>query len=300
MLLHTNPYRERDCFVIFPEILLCTDLDRTLIPNGDEPESPNSRILFNQLCSRPEVSLVYVSGRDKDLILQAIHDFKLPYPDFAISDVGSTIYKITNKTWNICYDWTKMIAHDWRENSTETLVKLLKTIPDLCLQEASKQNTYKLSYYLSLQKNHVDIINRIIYILRNNAFRSNVIWSIDTIKNIGLIDILPQSANKLTSIHWLANKLNFKENNVIFAGDSGNDMDVICSDIPSIIVANATSEFKSHARSMVQKSDLQDTLYIASGFTNRLNGNYAAGILEGICHYKPEVEEWLLSELLST
>ena len=44
-------------------LLLCTDLDRTLIPNGTQPESPRARELFKRLVSHEEVTLVYVTGR---------------------------------------------------------------------------------------------------------------------------------------------------------------------------------------------------------------------------------------------
>ncbi|MEJ2621733.1 MAG: haloacid dehalogenase, partial [Candidatus Thiodiazotropha sp.] len=32
------------------KLLLCTDLDRTLIPNGSQPESAGAREAFKQLC----------------------------------------------------------------------------------------------------------------------------------------------------------------------------------------------------------------------------------------------------------
>ena len=38
-------------------LLLCTDLDRTLIPNGREPESPEARPWFRRLAAEPEVAL---------------------------------------------------------------------------------------------------------------------------------------------------------------------------------------------------------------------------------------------------
>ena len=53
-------------------LLLCTDLDRTLIPNGKQPESPGVRALFSRFVNRDEVKLAYVSGRHHALIEQAI------------------------------------------------------------------------------------------------------------------------------------------------------------------------------------------------------------------------------------
>jgi len=47
-------------------LLLCTDLDRTLLPNGSELESEQARKNFDQLIKHPQVTLVYVTGRHQD------------------------------------------------------------------------------------------------------------------------------------------------------------------------------------------------------------------------------------------
>ncbi|HDO34182.1 MAG TPA: haloacid dehalogenase, partial [Chromatiales bacterium] len=38
-------------------LLLCSDLDRTLIPNGPQAESPRARALLCELARRPEITL---------------------------------------------------------------------------------------------------------------------------------------------------------------------------------------------------------------------------------------------------
>ena len=43
------------------KLLLCTDLDRTLIPNGRQLEAPQARRRFTEFCESPEVTLVYVT-----------------------------------------------------------------------------------------------------------------------------------------------------------------------------------------------------------------------------------------------
>lgn len=50
------------------DILLCSDLDRTLLPNGEQPESPEARLLLNKLARRPELTLAYVSGQHKAIL----------------------------------------------------------------------------------------------------------------------------------------------------------------------------------------------------------------------------------------
>jgi len=89
--------------------LLCTDLDRTLIPNGKQPESPQAMERFKRLVNCEEVTLVYVTGRHRALIEQAIAEFDLPQPDFAIADVGTTIYRIDSSGWRQWDEWDAQI-----------------------------------------------------------------------------------------------------------------------------------------------------------------------------------------------
>jgi hypothetical protein len=44
---------------------------------------------------------------------------------------------------------------------------------------------------------------------------------------------------------------------------------------------------------MVSEKGLGDTLYCARGGFLGMNGNYCAGVLEGLAHYIPETREWM-------
>ena len=100
--------------------------------------------------------------------------------------------------------------------------------------------------------------------------------------------MLPVSANKLHAIRFLMQQQGFGQENTVFAGDSGNDLDVLLSSISAVLVANADEEVKRLA-----EQAHKGTLYIAEGGYLGMNGNYSAGILEGIAHYRPEVDSWL-------
>lgn len=275
------------------KLLLCTDLDRTLIPNGPQPESASVRKKFSQLASHDEVTLVYVSGRDKLLVQQAIKDYQLPLPDFVIADVGSTIYKIENNKWNHLLYWDSEISNDWNGNSNKDLDELLKDFNDIRMQEDSKQKTHKLSYYVPLYTNHESLFNQIKACFKKNNVKANLIWSVDDLSNVCLLDILPASANKKHAIEFIMKQYNFNHDNTVFAGDSGNDISVMASPIHSVLVANATNEVKQMALKQAELNGEINSLYIAKGEYFGLNGNYSAGILEGVAHYIPIVESWI-------
>ncbi len=96
------------------KILICSDLDRTIIPNGFQKESPLARPLLRRLAEDSNISLAYVSGRDKRLILDAIEEFYLPMPDYAIGDVGTTLYRVINGNWQLSDGWSDEIGQDWK------------------------------------------------------------------------------------------------------------------------------------------------------------------------------------------
>ena len=270
------------------QFLLCTDLDRTLIPNGTQPESPAAKERFERLVGREEISLTYVTGRHRALIEQAISDFDLPQPDFAIADVGTTIYRIGSSGWQQWGEWDEQIAPDWHGLSHGDLYLLLNVFPALRLQEKEKQNRHKLSFYAPIETDAQKLIDEIHVRLVHAGIKANLIWSIDERAKLGLLDVLPSSANKLHAIRFLMQRKGFLHQQTVFAGDSGNDLDVLLSDIPSVLVANADAATKNRAANAGKAA-----LYIARGDYLGMNGNYSAGILEGAAHFWPEVDAWL-------
>ena len=268
--------------------LLCTDLDRTLIPNGAQALSPQAQLRFERLVGREDVTLAYVTGRHRALIEQAIAEYRLPLPDYAIADVGSTIYQVGTEGWRQWDEWSEQIAPDWDGLTHDQLHLLLRDFSELELQEQEKQNLHKLSYYVPLATDAQVLIEALQARLRQAGIKANLIWSIDEVAHVGLLDVLPVSANKLHAIRFLMQGKGFAHGQTLFAGDSGNDLDVLLSDVHSVLVANADAEVKARA---AQAS--RDTLYIARGDYLGMNGNYSAGILEGAAHYWPEMDAWL-------
>jgi len=278
--------------VVMSKLLLCTDLDRTLLPNGDEAESTTARARFRQLAQHKQVILAYVTGRHQQLVEQAINEYQLPQPDYVIADVGSSIYEVKQQHWILQQSWEQKISHDWQGHSADDLQQVLQPVKNLQLQEQSKQNTHKLSYYVALESDHQQILSSIQQILQQQSIESNLIWSIDTQANTGLLDVLPASAGKRQAIEFLMQEFEFDYSNTIFAGDSGNDICVMSSPIHSVLVANASDEVRAAAIKQAQQNHQEDALYLARGNYLEMNGNYSAGILEGIAHYFPQAEQW--------
>jgi len=270
-------------------ILLATDLDRTLLPNGAQPESPQARPMFRRLTARPEVTLIYVTGRHRALVEAAMAEYALPRPDFVIADVGARLYQVGADGWLPIAAWQQAIASDWGGCSQAELAALLTDIPLLRLQEATKQAAFKLSYYAPALVDPAALLHQVWHRLAASGARVNLVWSVDETSDTGLLDVLPASASKLHALEFLRARLGIGLERSVFAGDSGNDMEVLVSDMPAILVANAQDSVRVEA---VARADAA-RLYLAQGGWLGMNGNYSAGILEGLAHFMPETVAWL-------
>jgi sucrose-6F-phosphate phosphohydrolase len=276
-------------------ILLCSDLDRTLIPNGEEPESLKARPVLAHLTAHPNVRLAYVSGRDKDLVQTAMQEFDLPTPNFVIGDVGTTLYHIVGGQWQIDDTWQEEIGHDWRGYDRKHIVNLLSDVDDdFHLQDEKRQGRYKISYFTNPTEDARKLKNKIAAILNKHDISANLIWSRDDVEKRGLLDILPQRANKLEAIRHLIRSEELDEQRVVFAGDSGNDLDALTSGLNAILVKNAADDVHKAATDRLSQPK---RLYRARGNMIGMNGNYAAGVLEGVIHFFPEIFDWIAPAL---
>ena len=275
-------------------LLIATDLDRTLLPNGAEAESPGAREMFGRLVSRPEVTLAYVSGRHRGLVEEAIVEYGLPQPDFVIGDVGTSMYQVDAPgQWSQPTGWEQRIAADWGGHDATVLAAWLEDVPELELQPADRQNRCKLSYFVPLDWRPDRSAPAIQSRLEANGIKARLVWSIDEPAATGLLDVLPEQASKLHALEALMASQAFSAENTVFCGDSGNDLEVLVSAVPAVLVANAQPGVRLEARRRAEQSGWPRKLYLARGGFMGLNGNYSAGMLEGIAHFQPMVSDWL-------
>lgn len=274
--------------------LICTDLDRTLLPNGREPHSPEAMQAFKRLALRSEIKLAYVSGRSETLLREAITDFEIPLPDFAVGDVGTSIYS-PGDNWRYWADWSEEIAIDWQGKKWADIRDMVDDVVSLELQEDDRQNSYKLSYYTDTDVDVSQLRAEIEKRLKSGDVRASIIFSIDEEKSVGLLDILPERATKVHAIHFLMEKGGFPPDCTVFAGDSGNDLQALTSGLNAVLVKNASENVRREALAVMKKKKMLSRLYLAQGQFLGLNGNYCGGVLEGVAHFLPETKKWMVS-----
>jgi len=277
-----------------PELLLCCDLDRTLIPNGPQPLSEQAMPGLRRLVSQPGVKLAFVTGRSQHLVERAIARWDLPMPDYVAGDVGTTIYDVgPDARWTPWDTWELAIGGDWNGLSHADIKTALAGIPDLSLQDRESQGRFKLSYTAPADIDTGSILRALGSRLEALGVAAEVIWSVDETIPLGLVDIVPKSATKQGAVEFIRSRLDVPPDRTVFAGDSGNDLPVLAGPLQAILVANATDEVRAQARHLAEVAGKTGDLYLAQGGYRGMNGNYAAGVLEGVIHFFPEAEEWI-------
>ncbi len=275
--------------------LLATDLDRTLLPNGDFPYD-NSMLIFKRiLLDNKDIKLAFVSGRHLSLVKSAIKKYNTPIPDFIISDVGTTIYK--NEDGSFLRDnlWGKYIEKNMKNWNIESFKGALSSVSGLRLQEKEKQNIFKLSYFIDDLSIARSICKKVENIVKDvcNCKDALIIYSVDETIGQGLLDILPNVATKEKAIEYLRNLFKLNLDDVLYCGDSGNDILPLTQGYNAVLVKNTISVVRKEVKRIAKKKNISNKIYIAKGYKN-LNGYYTSGIIEGLINFGFVKENYFL------
>ncbi len=270
-----------------PRLLLCCDLDGTLLPNTGAALSSAAHDAFRSLASRDDVTLVFVTGRSRALVEAAMQEYDLPAPDFVIGDVGTSIHRVAGGRWRACPAWDEVMAADWAGVDRTGIVSRLAAIAGLVPQEDHKQNRFKASFYAPPDTDADRLTENVARCLAPLRMAWQSVFSIDEVAGVALFDVIPAAGGKLNAVACLQQRLDVAEHAVLFAGDSGNDLDVLTSGLPAVLVANARADVARQALARARERGTATRLYLARGGFNGMNGNYAAGILEGAAHFHP-------------
>lgn len=265
-------------------ILIATDLDRTLLPNGDEKDDKSMEVFYREIKKINDMTLVYVTGRNLELFKKAKEEFPVEDPDYLIGSVGTEIFKNENGEMKVYENYLKYLKKEHSKWDRDQIISDIQQNSVIYLQEKEVQNYFKISYYTKdTNPSGKTVLNIKSYIEKINI-NAEVVYSFDPIKKIGLIDILPVKATKKGALEFLINELDIKKEDAVFSGDSGNDLLVLSSGVRSILVKNSMDEVKKEAQKIAKEINIENKLYIAKG-NDSLGGNYASGIIEGLQYF---------------
>jgi len=262
--------------------ILATDLDRTLLPNGHWKGDDQAINMFNDLTQRHDVVVVYVTGRNLNLTENAIKEFGVRYPDYLCGDVGSSIRKFENGQWTFDDGWVAHVKRSSPRWDVSAIRDAVAGIEGIREQESEHLNQFKQSYYVDHERK--DEILRSVNDLVKGKFDEEIIYSYDSQDGKGLLDLLPDSATKQTALEYVAEELGAKKEEVVFCGDSGNDIFPLTAGFSGVVVKNADDQLVENVKRALNENPALK-VYFAKGDFKGLSGYYTSGVIEGAYHY---------------
>lgn len=253
--------------------LLASDLDGTLIPPAEFPGDGGIAELRRALAERAGVAVVYVTGRSRSLALDGIARHELPAPRVLVCDVGTSVFVAEGSAYvpDPAYRELMLEALGGAEASHARAV--LTGLPGLALQEHEQQAEFKLSYYVPHDHLGEELAARARKLLEGIG-RFNVVHSVDPHARQGLLDVLPAGVAKDVAVRWLHDRSRMHADDLVYAGDSGNDVAAMLSGFRAIVVGNATDALKARVRTGADALGIREQVHFSEA-------SFASGVLEG-------------------
>ncbi len=261
-----------------PEHVLATDLDGTLIPLRLNHENFRDIKTLREHVGDGDITLVFVTGRHLASVREVIIEYDLPQPEWIICDVGTTIcHRAADGEFVSLQAYEEDLSQIVGELSVEQLHERLRHVEGIRRQESEKQGSFKLSYYAdasmleaTCEQVHQLLIGDVPY---------SVIHSVDPFNGDGLIDLLPQGVSKAFALDWWSHFVGIATEQLVFAGDSGNDLAALVAGYRTILVGNADDQLRDRVRIAHVDAGWEDRLFLAQT-------SATSGVLAGCRHFE--------------
>lgn len=239
-------YRDRALF---------TDLDQSLLGDADGVRRFTQVMRENRKCA----TFGIVTGRRFDSALAVLKRHGIARPDVLITSLGTEI-RYTPELTPDEY-WSEHIDYLWRP---ATVRRALADLPGLVAQSKGEQSRFKISYHYDPE--HAPCIEDMASLLRSQDLAVNLIHSFGQ-----YLDVIPARASKGQALRYVAQRWRIPLENILVAGGSGADEDMMRGNTLAVVVANR------HHEELSQLAD-SERIYFAGQ-------PHAPGILEAIDHY---------------
>lgn len=242
---------------VAPQLLLVSDIDNTLVGCVE-----STRCFAEWHAGQPDILFGIATGRSLHSALSILAQANAPRPQIIISSVGSEIYRLAGNgaVYAADTEWAERIAHRW---DAERVGRLIAAAGGVTRQGPLEQRRFKLSYFTGGDPGAAS---------RIGALLADAGHSCQVIQSHGrYLDVLPLGVSKGSAVEHVRRRLGFARDQVIVAGDSGNDVEMLRAVPQAIIVANYTD-------GLAHRPDLAHT-YVASS-------SFARGVIEGVDHFR--------------
>ncbi len=215
--------------------VLATDLDGTFL-GGSEADR---LALYEWIeARRDEVGLIFVTGRDPRFIASLCDETPVPWPDFVVGDVGTTIAEVRDGEGEeriaFMLDLERHIAARW-DDAAERVRTALAEAPGLTEQQTEFR--HRLSFDFDPEAYHPSARETV------EAMGFDVIISDDR-----FFDVLPKGISKGPSLLRLIDYLEIGRDRVLVAGDTLNDLSMFHTGLHGAVVGGAENSLIEKTR----------------------------------------------------
>jgi predicted mannosyl-3-phosphoglycerate phosphatase (HAD superfamily) len=199
--------------------ILAADLDGTLLGGN----ATDRWRLLASLTRRPDVTVVFATGRGRTAVREVLRDLLLPRPRWIIADIGATVLDGVDLT--PVESLQTALRAGWP--GTGRVRAALRRFPTLRYQDDVVQDG-RCSFYLQPDQLTADITDAVA------ALGCRWIYSADR-----YFDVLPLGASKGSALLALARLQDWSVDSILVAGDSLNDLSLFGLGAHGVIVGNA-------------------------------------------------------------
>jgi len=239
--------------------LFSSDLDGTLA--GDPRASRAFADFWSALDPASRPVLVYNSGRLVDDMATFIVEERLPQPDFFIRGVGTMLSSSSHG--HLADRFSAAVGRGYDVAAVE---RILSQFPGVTRQPDRYQHAYKSSWFLH-DAGGTELV-ALEAALAEAGLSATIVYSSGRD-----LDIIPDQADKGSALTWLCAELGVGLDEVVVAGDTGNDRGMFTlRGVRGIVPANGLAELRALGMRM-------PNVYMAGS-------EMAAGVIEGLRHWQ--------------